>query len=386
MNTCNHDHQEDFVAIRHWLHRRPEIGSETPEAAAMVASCLERWGYEVHRNIGGHGLVGVLRGAPGEKRLGLRADMDALPMQENNRFPHASEIPGRMHACGHDGHTAILLAAAYRLAKARNFRGTLNLIFQPDEEGLSGAKAMIEDGLFTRFPCDAIYALHNAPGYPVGSALVQTGPTMASSSRVTLRIAGKGGHGAMPEKAINPISVIASLTHAIESIKATQLSVSERAVISIGMVQAGTVYNIIPNDATMLIGVRTDTLETLTKIRISLEQIVKGHEQLFGVHIEWTLEQLAPVLVNHPAEAEILRNSLAPLFDPQRLRSNAPIIMSTEDFAWMLQEVPGCYFMLGNGEGEYHGCSVHNPHYDFNDELVRLGADCWVKLTEDFLV
>jgi hippurate hydrolase len=377
---------QSFIALRRQIHAAPELGGETPNTAELVAAKLTQWGYQVHRGIGGHGLVGVLKRGEGTRRIGLRADMDALPMQEKNTFAHASQIADRMHACGHDGHTAILLAAAYRLATHGEFNGTLNLIFQPDEEGLCGAKAMIDDGLFQRFPCDAIFALHNMPGYPLGTAVVQAGPTMASSERVSLRITGQGGHGAMPEKSVDPLPVVASLINAIQTIKSRNLGPEEYAVISIGMLQAGSVYNIIPDEARMLISVRTDTPQTQQKINQRLEQIVRGHEQSFGVSIDLEITPLAPALINDVTEAQRVRESLAPLFEPGHLQSRGPKVMATEDFAWMLTEVPGCYFLLGNGEGEFHGCSVHNPHYDFNDELIRLGADCWVKLVEDFLV
>lgn len=376
---------QSFIALRRQIHAAPELGGETPNTAELVAAKLTQWGYQVHRGIGGHGLVGVLKRGEGTRRIGLRADMDALPMQEKNTFAHASQIADRMHACGHDGHTAILLAAAYRLATHGDFNGTLNLIFQPDEEGLCGAKAMIDDGLFQRFPCDAIFALHNMPGYPLGTAVVQAGPTMASSERVSLRITGQGGHGAMPEKSVDPLPVVASLINAIQTIKSRNLGPEEYAVISIGMLQAGSVYNIIPDEARMLISVRTDTPQTQQKINQRLEQIVRGHEQSFGVSIDLEFTPLAPALINDDTETQRVRESLVPLFEPGHLQSRGPKVMGTEDFAWMLAEVPGCYFLLGNGEGEFHGCSVHNPHYDFNDELIRLGADCWVKLVEDFL-
>lgn len=376
---------QSFIALRRQIHAAPELGGETPNTAELVAAKLTQWGYQVHRGIGGHGLVGVLKRGEGTRRIGLRADMDALPMQEKNTFAHASQIADRMHACGHDGHTAILLAAAYRLATHGEFNGTLNLIFQPDEEGLCGAKAMIDDGLFQRFPCDAIFALHNMPGYPLGTAVVQAGPTMASSERVSLLITGQGGHGAMPEKSVDPLPVVASLINAIQTIKSRNLGPEEYAVISIGMLQAGSVYNIIPDEASMLISVRTDTPQTQQKINQRLEQIVRGHEQSFGVSIDLEITPLAPALINDETETQRVRESLAPLFEPGHLQSRGPKVMGTEDFAWMLTEVPGCYFLLGNGEGEFHGCSVHNPHYDFNDELIRLGAACWAKLVEDFL-
>lgn len=376
---------EAFVNLRRQIHMMPELGGETPATAALVAEKLASWGYEVHRGIGGHGLVGVLRKGSSPRSIGLRADMDALPMQEENRFAHASQIAGRMHACGHDGHTAILLAAAWRLADSVDFDGTLNLIFQPDEEGLCGAKKMMEDGLFTRFPCDAIFALHNLPGIPVGTAVVQAGPTMAASQQVSIEIQGRGGHGAMPERSVDPFPVIASLINAIQTIKSRNLAVDEHAVISIGMVKAGTVYNIIPDTASMLLSVRTDTPETEQKINRRLEEIVRGHEQLYGVTINLRTVQLAPALVNSTLETQKVRQCLEPLFAPGTLLSQGKKIMATEDFAWMLARVPGCYFFLGNGEGEFHGCSVHNPHYDFNDELIRLGSDCWVKIVQGYL-
>lgn len=376
---------DSFIAIRQQIHAAPELGLDTPATAELVGSLLEQWGYQVHRGIGGHGLVGVLKKGEGARRIGLRADMDALPMQEKNPFAHASKIANRMHACGHDGHTAILLAAAQRLAGNSDFDGTLNLIFQPDEEGLCGAKAMMDDGLFERFPCDAIFALHNMPGYPVGTVVIQPGPNMASSERVSITITGKGGHGAMPELSIDPVPAVASLINAIQTIKSRNLAPEEFAVISIGMIHAGSVYNIIPDEASMLISVRTDTLETQAKINQRLREIVQGHEALFNVAIDLQFTPLAPALINSEAETAFVQRSLAPLFEPDCLNTRGRKVMGTEDFAWMLTQVPGCYFMLGNGEGEFHGCSVHNPHYDFNDELISLGSDCWVKLVEDFL-
>lgn len=374
-----------FVNLRRQIHMKPELGGETPATAELVAEKLASWGYEVHRSIGGHGLVGVLRKGKSLRSIGLRADMDALPMQEENRFAHASQIAGRMHACGHDGHTAILLAAAWRLADSVDFDGTLNLIFQPDEEGLCGAKRMMEDGLFARFPCDAIFALHNLPGIPVGTAVVQAGPTMAASQQVSIEIQGRGGHGAMPERSVDPFPVIASLINAIQTIKSRNLAVDEHAVISIGMVKAGTVYNIIPDTASMLLSVRTDSPETEQKINRRLEEIVRGHEQLYGVTISLQTIQLAPALVNSKFETQKVRHCLEPLFAPGTLLAQGKKIMATEDFAWMLTQVPGCYFFLGNGEGEFHGCSVHNPHYDFNDDLIRLGSECWVKIVQGYL-
>ncbi|MDH0043853.1 M20 aminoacylase family protein [Pseudomonas juntendi] len=375
-----------FVMLRRQIHAAPEIGGDTPGTAALVADTLQPLGYTVHRQVGGHGVVGVLKVGDSPRSIGLRADMDALPMTEKNAFAHASKVPGRMHVCGHDGHTAILLAAAAQLAATRQFNGTLNLIFQPDEEGLAGARAMIDDGLFERFPCDSVYALHNMPGLPVGTCVVQAGPTMASSQRVSIRITGKGGHGAMPELSVDPIMALHSLIGAIQTIKSRNLSVDDHAVISIGMIQAGTVYNIIPDEACMLLSVRTDTAETQQKINSRIEALARGHAQAFGVEIDVQFTQLAPALCNSEQESALLRESLRPLFADGALLDKLPKkVMGTEDFAYMLQARPGCYFMLGNGTGEFHGCSVHNPHYDFNDALVKIGADCWVKWVQDAL-
>lgn len=375
-----------FVMLRRQIHAAPEIGGDTPGTAALVADTLQPLGYTVHRQVGGHGVVGVLKVGDSPRSIGLRADMDALPMTEKNAFAHASKVPGRMHACGHDGHTAILLAAAAQLAATRQFNGTLNLIFQPDEEGLAGARAMIDDGLFERFPCDSVYALHNMPGLPVGTCVVQAGPTMASSQRVSIRITGKGGHGAMPELSVDPIMALHSLIGAIQTIKSRNLSVDDHAVISIGMIQAGTVYNIIPDEACMLLSVRTDTAETQQKINSRIKALARGHAQAFGVEIDVQFTQLAPALCNSEQESALLRESLRPLFADGALLDKLPKkVMGTEDFAYMLQARPGCYFMLGNGTGEFHGCSVHNPHYDFNDALVKIGADCWVKWVQDAL-
>ena len=377
---------DEFVVIRRQIHAAPELGGDTPDTAALVADKLQAWGYEVHRNVGGHGVVGVLKAGDSPRSIGLRADMDALPMSEKNPFAHASKIPGRMHACGHDGHTAILLAAAAQLAATRSFNGTLNVIFQPDEEGLAGAKAMIDDGLFERFPCDSVYALHNMPGMPVGTCVVQAGPTMASSERVSIRITGKGGHGAMPELSVDPVMALNSLISGIQTIKSRNLSVEDYAVISIGMIQAGTVYNIIPDEASMLLSVRTDTAETQQKINSRIDALARGHAESFGVEIEVQITQLAPALCNSDHESALLRESLRPLFADGAMLDKMPKkVMGTEDFAYMLQARPGCYFMLGNGTGEFHGCSVHNPHYDFNDALVKIGADCWVKWVQDYL-
>lgn len=374
-----------YVKIRHELHQFPELEGETINAATLVVKTLTHLGYQVHPNIGGNGVVAVLKKGSSNKAIGLRADMDALPIQEANTFAHASQIPGRMHACGHDGHTAILLAAAELIAKEGQFDGTVNLIFQPAEEPLTGAKKMIEDGLFQRFPCDAIFALHNMPGILEGQVVAQTGPTMASSQRVICVLEGKGGHGALPELSIDPLIALSAFINAVQTIKSRNLAITENAVISIGSIHAGTAYNIIPNQVEIQLNVRTDTQEVREKINQRLNEILQGLELSYGIKAHLNIQFLVPPVVNDVAETAQVRECLASVFGAENVLSSSKKLMGSEDFAWMLQEVPGCYFLLGNGEGQYHGCSVHNPHYDFNDRIIPLGAKSWLKIVEQFL-
>ena len=377
---------ERFALIRRDIHSFPELGGETLRTAELVAEMLGGWGYEVHTQVGGNGVVGVLRRGNSQRSLGIRADMDALPILEKNGLPWASQHPGRMHACGHDGHTTTLLAAAEHLAQCSEFDGTLNLIFQPDEEGLAGAKQMIDDDLFGRFPCDAVYAFHNKPGLPVGKAVVQVGGFMASSERVTITLTGRGGHGAMPERAIDPIPALASIISSLQTVVSRNLATDDAAVISVGVVQAGSVYNIIPETAKMLVSVRTATPEIRDRVERRIREIVEGQAASFGVKADIDYQLLAPVLVNSAAETERMRAAAKKVLGSENVLDKMPMrLMGSEDFAWMLQVRPGCYFMLGNGTGEFTGCSVHNDHYDFNDEITPLGAACWVALVEEYL-
>ncbi|MDH4842266.1 amidohydrolase [Pseudomonas sp. BN505] len=376
-----------FTQIRREIHQNPELGLETPHTSERVASLLEGWGYEVHRGIGGHGVVGVLRKGNGPRRLGIRADMDALPIIERNGLPWASQHPGRMHACGHDGHTATLLAAAEQLALNCEFNGTLNLIFQPDEEGLMGAVSMIQDGLFTRFPCDAVFALHNMPGLDVGQAVVSDGGTAASSERVRIIIKGKGGHGAMPSRAIDPIPAMASIITALQTVISRNLDSNESAVISIGQVHTGSAYNIIPEQVDIELGVRTLSREVRDRVETRIREIVQGQAAAFNVEVEIDYTLLAPVLVNTPKEtAQMLAAARRVLGNEHVLEKLPARLMGSEDFAWMLHQIPGCYFLLGNGKGQFTGCSPHNDKYDFNDEIIPLGAGCWVELAREILI
>ena len=380
------DSTERFVTIRRDIHAQPELGQNTQDTAALVIGLLESWGYAVHSGIGGCGVVGVLRRGNSSKSLGLRADMDALPIVERNGLPWASRREGVMHACGHDGHTATLLAAAEQLALHSEFDGTVNLIFQPDEEGLTGAKAMMDDDLFRRFPCDAVYAFHNMPGFPVGHAIIKNGGVMASSERVCITLTGRGGHGAMPERSIDPVPALAGVISALQTVVSRNIGVNDSAVISIGIVQAGTAVNIIPETAMLELSVRTLDPQVRAFVEQRIREIVQGQAASFGVtaHIDYQL--LAPVLVNTPVETQHMLEAAKRALGPANVMEQVSLkAMGSEDFAWMLHEVPGCYFGLGNGLGEFNGCSVHNDHYDFNDELIPLGAACWVALVEGYL-
>nr|BFD41367.1 M20 aminoacylase family protein [Pseudomonas sp. FFPRI_1] len=377
---------ERFVTIRRDIHAHPELGQATLDTSALVIRLLEEWGYQVHTGVGGHGVVGVLRRGQGGKTLGLRADMDALPIEEKNGLPWASRHAGLMHACGHDGHTATLLAAAEQLALHSDFNGTLNLIFQPDEEGLTGARSMMEDGLFRRFPCDAVYAFHNMPGFPVGYAIIKSGGVMASSERVCITLKGRGGHGAMPERTLDPIPALGSIIGALQTVVSRNVSASDAVVVSIGKVQAGTATNIIPETAMLELSVRTLDPQIRQQVEQRIRSIVQGQAASFGVSADIDYQLLAPVLVNTPAETRQMFEAAHRALGADNVMEQVSFkAMGSEDFAWMLQEVPGCYFGLGNGTGEFNGCSVHNDHYDFNDELIPLGAACWVELVQAYL-
>lgn len=377
---------EQFIQTRRAIHAHPELGAEVPNTAKMVADLLNEWGYETHTGIGGHGVVGVLKQGNSERSIGIRADMDALPIEEETGLPYASKIHGRMHACGHDGHTAILLAAAHYLAKNVSFDGTINLIFQPDEEGLSGAKAMIDDGLFDRFPCDAVFALHNMPGKEVGQAAVRSGAFLASSDRVTIRLTGKGGHAALPHLSNDVTIAIGHIILGLQSIVSRNINPCDQSVISIGQINAGTTPNVIPNDAMMTLSVRNFSEANQDLIEQRIREVVAGQCQALGIEGEVEYLRQVPSVFNAAEETLRARKVVKAVLGEENVAGDeAPVIPGSEDFAWMLKERPGCYFILANGLGEWHGCSVHNPGYDFNDQLVTIGAACWVELVSEYL-
>ncbi len=378
--------QDDFARLRQDLHQHPELGFTEHRTSERVAQSLEHWGIEVHRGIGGTGVVGVLRNGTSPRSLGIRADMDALPIDEASGMPWQSRQSGVMHACGHDGHTAILLCAARYLALTRRFQGTVNLIFQPAEETLDGARRMIEDGLFERFPCDAVYALHNMPSLPVGMFLTRTGAMGASSDHVHIRLNGIGGHGAMPHKTRDPVVAAAELVLALQSIVARNVPAGEVAVITVGALHAGQAANVIPDHATLELSVRTTnpTIRTLLKRRIA--EVANGVAAAHALELEYRYEERIGVLLNSAPETALLQQVVRDLLGPEKLLTDIPSgFLGSEDFASMLEQRPGCYIVMGNGTAGAHGCMVHNPGYDFNDAALPYGASLWARLVETAL-
>ena len=376
---------DEFIALRHRIHRHPEIGFEEVATSQLVADCLRSWGYAVTTGIGGTGVVGQLKVGNGSKRLGIRADMDALPITETTGLPYASEIDGKMHACGHDGHTATLLAAAKYLAQTRQFDGTLNLIFQPAEEGLGGAARMIAEGLFDTFPCDAIFSLHNAPSLPVGQFALRAGAMAASSDSVTITLRGKGGHGAMPHFSQDPIVAAASIVMGLQTIVSRNIDAAETVVVTVGSIQAGSAPNVIPDSAKLLLTIRSLAVPVQTLIEERLRKLVKHQAESFNVSAEIVYKPISRVVVNTPDETAFARQVLTEMVGASHVIPMPTGLLGSEDFSWMLEQVPGCYVLLGNGVGQHGGCMIHNPGYDFNDAALVVGASYWGRLTEAFL-
>jgi hippurate hydrolase len=379
-------HADTFIGLRHAIHAHPELGFEEEQTSVMVAEQLRSWGYEVTTGLGKTGVVAQLKLGDGDKKLGIRADMDALPIQETTGLPYASRIDGCMHACGHDGHTATLLAAAHHLAHARSFNGTLNLIFQPAEEGLGGAKRMIEDGLFTRFPCDSIFSLHNAPGVPVGAFALRTGAMAASSDTMRITLTGKGTHGSMPHVGQDPIVAAASIVMALQTIVSRNVPAQDTAVVSVGMLQAGAAANVVPESAKLALTLRALNPEVRDLVERRVQDVVEHQAKSFNVRAEITHTPIARVVMNAPKETDLARSVLTDMLGKERVIEMPTAVMGSEDFSWMLEQVPGCYVLMGNGIGQQGGCMIHNPGYDFNDEALALGASFWVRLAERFLV
>ncbi len=379
---------DEFIAVRRDIHRHPEMGYKEYRTSDLVAEQLERFGYAVTRGLGGTGVVGQLRRGNGSKTLGLRADMDALPIEEATGLPYASCNAGIMHACGHDGHTAMLLAAARHIAAEVQFSGTLNLIFQPAEEGLGGARKMMEDGLFSRFPCDAVFAMHNMPGHPQGHLVLRDGPMMASSDNVTITLDGRGGHGAMPHQAVDPVVAGAAIVLGLQSIVSRNVDPQEMAVITVGAFNAGVANNVVPQTATLRLSVRALNREVRALLEQRITELVHAQAQSYGVRAAIDYRRGYPVLVNHLQETEFAREVAEALVGPHQVTRQGKALTGSEDFAFFLEEVPGCYLLIGNGDaasGGHGACMVHNPGYDFNDDNVAVGSAYWSLLVERFL-
>jgi hippurate hydrolase len=374
----------EMIGLRHHIHQHPELAFEEHATSDLVAQRLAEWGYEVHRGLGGTGVVGRLRHGSGSRSIGIRADMDALPITEATGLAYASRHHGKMHACGHDGHTATLLAAARHIAQTRRFSGTVNLIFQPAEEGDGGARRMIEDGLFERFPCDAVFALHNAPGQPVGTLAFRSGPTLASADRVIIVLKGRGGHAAMPHFSADPIVAGSSIVMALQSIVARNVDPLQSAVVTVGMFQAGTVNNVIPGNARLDLSVRALDRGVRKLLRQRIQDIATAHAAGLGCVAEVDYQEGYPVLVNTDAETAFAAQVATELLGRDKVLLDRPAVMGSEDFAFMLEQRPGCYLFLGNGDGA-GSCMVHNPGYDFNDAAMETGAAFWSLLAERFL-
>jgi len=378
----------EMVGLRHRIHAHPELAYEEHVTSELVATRLADWGYEVHRGLAGTGVVATLQCGTGTRRLGLRADMDALPIQETTGLPYASQVPGKMHACGHDGHTSILLAAARVIAQERSFDGTLHLIFQPAEEGLGGGRRMVEEGLFERFPCDAIFALHNMPGFPAGKFGFKEGSFMASSDSVTITVTGRGGHGSAPHLAADPVVAAAHIVVALQTIVSRNVDPREMAVVSVGAIHGGDAPNVIADSVQMRLTVRAYRPEIRAMLRERITELAQAQAVTLGVKAEVDYHWRYPALVNDEESTRFARQVARDWLGDDGLLPPLAPLTGSEDFSFMLERCPGSYLIVGNGEGEHHrtgGCMVHNPGYDFNDAILPIAASYWVQLVRRFL-
>jgi hippurate hydrolase len=377
--------QAEISAIRRDIHAHPELAYEENRTSDIVAAKLQEWGLEVTRGLGKTGLVGTLRKGNSVKSIGLRADMDALPMDETNDFVHRSQNNGRMHACGHDGHTAMLLGAAKLLSEKRDFEGAVHFIFQPAEEGGGGGKAMIDDGLFEKFPCDAVFAIHNKPGLPLGMIATRPGPLLAAADRWDLRITGKGGHAAHPHLSNDPLVVAANLVLSLQTIVARNLDPFSNAVVTVGFVKGGSAYNVIPTEAHVGGTTRTTKTEERKLIQRRIKEICDGAAQMFGVNIEVEHRPGYPPTINNAERAAFAIEVAAGVCGANGVRDNIQASMGAEDFSYMLEKVPGAMVWLGNGGEDGNGVGLHNSRYDFNDMAIPFGVSWFVRTVERFL-
>jgi len=375
------EYHDDLTNWRRDIHAHPELGFEEQRTADVVAKKLAEFGCEVFRGIGRMGVVGRLRAGASLRSIGLRADMDALPIQEATNLPYRSRHEGRMHACGHDGHTAMLLGAARYLAETRNFDGTVHFIFQPAEEGLGGGEAMVQDGLFERFPCDTIFGMHNRPGLAVGKFQIRTGPMMAGGAYFDITVTGRGAHGARPEAGIDPVIIASHITTALQTVISRNVRPLDTAVLSVTQIHAGDAYNVIPEQAFIRGTVRAFSSETMMLIEQNISRIASGVAAGFGGTAELDFRLIFPPLVNDTTEAEFIADTAATLVGEDNINRNGNLVMASEDFSYMLDRRPGAYIQIGNGDPG-GGCEVHNPGYDFNDAALPLGASLFASLAE----
>jgi hippurate hydrolase len=380
-----------IAVLRRDIHAHPELCFEEQRTSDLIATALSDWGIPVHRGLGTTGVVGIVKGGTSNRAVGLRADIDALPMTERNQFAHASKHAGKMHACGHDGHTAMLLAAAKHLSRHRDFDGTVYLVFQPAEEGGGGAREMIKDGLFEKFPMEAIFGAHNWPGMAVGQFAVKPGPCFASSNEFKITINGKGAHGAMPHNGIDPVPVACAMVQAFQTIITRNKRPIDAGVISVTMIHAGEATNVVPDSCELQGTVRTFTLDVLDLIEQRMKDVAEHTCAAFGAGCDFEFTRNYPPTINHVSETAFFQRVAADVVGPANVHDFEPT-MGAEDFSYFLLEKPGCYFLIGNGDGSHrvggHGmgpCMLHNPSYDFNDDLIPLGATMWVRLAEAWL-
>ena len=380
-----------IASLRRDIHAHPELCFQEFRTADLVAQKLTEWGIAIHRGLGSTGVVGIVKSGTSTRAIGLRADMDALPVKELNTFSHASQNPGKMHACGHDGHTAMLLAAAQHLAQTRQFDGTVYLIFQPAEEGGGGAREMIKDGLFEKFPMDAVFGMHNWPGMQAGQFAASPGPVMASSNGFKITVRGKGGHAALPHTALDPVPVACQLVQAFQTIISRNKKPIDAGVISVTMINAGEATNVIPDRCELQGTVRTFSIEVLDLIEHRMRQIAEHTCAAYEMSCEFEFDRNYPPTINSSFEAEFARQVMASIVGEHNVKTQEPT-MTAEDFSFMLMAKPGCYSFIANGDGAHreigHGggpCTLHNASYDFNDDLIPLGATYWVTLAQTWL-
>ena len=374
----------EMTEWRHRIHKHPETAFEEYETSDFVAEKLESFGIEVHRGLAKTGVVGTLKNGSGNRAIGLRADMDALDLQELNEFEHRSQVDGKMHGCGHDGHTVMLLGAAKHLAETKNFDGTVRFIFQPAEENVAGGRGMISDGLFEKFPVDSVYGMHNMPGHEVGTFAVRKGPIMASADFFEARVIGVGGHGAFPHQTTDPVVISAEIIQAWQNIVSRNVDPLQSAVVTVAQIHGGHTGNVIPEEVVMNGTTRAFDPAVQDMIENRMRQLAVGIAEAHGAKCEFKYDRRYAPTINTEDETDLAVAAATELVGDTNVNKDVTPVMGAEDFSWMLRERPGCYIMIANGSGE-GSCHIHNPNYDFNDEILPLGANYWVQLTEQIL-